>query len=207
MSTWISKAFAACVLVGLAACQDIVPNAPTPRAFSVLAGDVTIAPPAGYCPNPKLGAGAGPDTAVVLMGRCTANSSAPAALITASIGAGGSGAALNAGPVALTSFFTSAQGRAMLASTGKAGDLRVIATETQGDDLLLQVQDARLGVYWRGVFALRGRLVMLSVTNAQNLTPPQSRALVLKTITSLRKANGGAANQAQLAQQTAAAAP
>lgn len=93
----------------------------------------------------------------------------------------------------------------MLASTGKAGDLRVVATEPQGDALLVQVEDARLGVYWRGVFALSGRLVMLSATNAQNLNPPQSRTLVLKTITSLRNANG--ANQSQRAVQTAAAAP
>ena len=206
MSTWISKAFAACVLVGLAACQDISPSAPDQRSIRVLSGDVTISAPAGYCPNPKLGESAAADTAVVLMGRCNASSTAAAALITATIGAAGSGAALNAGPVALTNFFTSAQGRAMLSSSGKASDLQVISSQIEGDALLLQVNDARFGVYWRGVFALRGRLVMLSVTGAQDLTAAQSRALVSKSILSLRKANGEAANQNLFAPQTASVA-
>lgn len=189
MSIWTSNALAALACAGLTACAGLN-IAPQNRSISVLGGAVTVAPPAGYCANPKVST-AGDDNAVVLIGRCTALSPVVPALLTASIGAAGSGTALDAGPVALTSFFTSDQGRAMLASSGNAKDAVVTASETEEGAVLLLIKDRSLGEYWRGILALRGRLVMVSATGVESslLAPTDGRALLSQTMTSLRRAN------------------
>jgi hypothetical protein len=189
MSIWINSAAGALAFAGLAACSELNIAAPNP-AVSVQGGDIKVAPPAGYCANPKASTDA-TGSAVVLMGRCSATSTTAPALITASVGAAGSGAALDAGPVALTRFFTSDQGRAMLASTGRTADAVLLASEAEDTSLLLRVKDATLGEYWRAILALKGRLVMLSATGAQGVSLPQAdgRALLSKTMTSLRRAN------------------
>ncbi len=207
MSIWTNSALSlACV--GLTACAGIDMGG-AGRSVVVQGGDIRVAAPAGYCANPQASTdGAG--SAVVLMGRCSAASNATPALITASVGAAGSGAALDAGPVALTSFFTSDQGRGMLASTGKASDAVVSSSETEEGAVLLRVKDANLGEYWRAILALKGRLVMLSATGAESVTlpPEQGRALLSKAMTALRKANPDkAAAPAGLAGIFAAPAP
>lgn len=195
MSTWINSAALALLLAGCTGIDLAAPIGGANRGIVVLNGAVSVAPPAGYCADPNVSARGG-DSAVVLMGRCNATSKALPALMTASIGAAGSGAALQAGPVALTSFFSSDQGRAMLASSGDANDVRVTTSQIEGDALLLQLDDVALGAYWRAILALRGRLVMLSATSVQSvpLAPQDGRILVSKTIASLRKANGEAAS-------------
>jgi hypothetical protein len=188
MSIWTNSALAlACA--GLTACagMDIGTQ---PRSVVVQGGDIKVAAPAGYCANPQASTdGAG--SAVVLIGRCSATSSATPALITASVGATGSGAALDAGPVALTRFFTSDQGRGMLASTGNASDAVVTTSETEDAAVLLRIKDANIGEYWRAILSLKGRLVMLSATGAESvlLPPEQGRALLSKSMVALRSAN------------------
>ncbi len=188
MSIWTNSALIlACAGLGACAGMDFAsPN----RGVSVLGGAVQVTPPAGYCANPKVST-AGADSAVVLMGRCNANASVVPALMTASIGAAGSGAALDAGPVALTSFFTSDQGRGMLASTGKASDAAVKGSQTEGNAVVLLIEDRQFGPYWRAILPLKGRLVMLSATGADNiaLKPEDGRALISKAMASLARAN------------------
>lgn len=188
MSIWTNSAKAT-LCMGLMGCAGMDLGGSS-RSVSVQGGDIRVAAPAGYCPNPQASTdGAG--SAVVLMGRCSAASSATPALITASVGAAGTGAALDAGPVALTRFFTSDAGRGMLASTGKAADAAVAASQTEEDALVLRVTDTNLGDYWRAILALRGRLVMLSATGAESvpLPPEEGRALLSKAMASMRKAN------------------
>ncbi len=188
MSIWTNSALAmACA--GLTACAGMDLGT-QPRSVVVQGGDIKVAAPAGYCANPQASTdGAG--SAVVLMGRCSATSSATPALITASVGATGSGAALDAGPVALTRFFTSDQGRGMLASSGNASDAVVTSSETEDTAVLLRIKDANIGEYWRAILALKGRLVMLSATGAESvvLPPEQGRALLSKSMAVLRNAN------------------
>lgn len=187
MSIWTNSAWAiACM--GLTACAGI--DMGGSRSVTVQGGDIRVAAPAGYCPSPQASTdGAG--SAVVLMGRCSAASNAAPALITASVGAAGSGAALDAGPVALTRFFTSESGRGMLASTGKPSDAAVTASQTEEGALVLRVKDTNLGDYWRAILSLKGRLVMLSATGADSVTllPEEGRALLSKAMVALRKAN------------------
>lgn len=194
MSTWTNNALAAMTCAGLSACAGL-DLAPQNRSVTVLDGAVTVAPPAGYCANLKASKTGG-DNAVVLIGRCTALSPVVPALLTTSIGVAGSGTALDAGPVALTSFFTSDQGRAMLASSGDAKDAVVTASETAEGAVLLQIKDRSLGEYWRGILALRGRLVMVSATGVEgtSLAPADGRALLSQTIVSLRSVNAEGAN-------------
>jgi hypothetical protein len=205
MSIWTSSALAALACAGLSACAGF-DLAPQTRSISVLGGAVTVAPPKGYCANPKVSKTGG-DNAVVLIGRCTALSPVVPALLTTSIGAAGSGSALDAGPVALTSFFTSDQGRAMLASSGNAKDAVVTASETAEGAVLLLIKDRSLGEYWRGIMALRGRLVMVSAAGVEGntLAPADGRALLAQTIVSLRRANAEATGPLAVAPKAGAA--
>jgi hypothetical protein len=208
MSIWTNSAASGALLALLAGCAGM-PIALPSRNVTVLGGAITVAPPAGYCADPKASSDGG-DTAVVLMGRCLATSSSAPALITASIGAAGSGAALDAGPVALTQFFTSDAGRGMLAASGKASDAVVTTSQTEDDALLLAIKDSQLGTYWRGILALKGRLVMLSATGVENLAlpPDQGRALLSRALSALRRANGAPAqNSGLLAALATAPAP
>jgi hypothetical protein len=191
MSIWINRALALAMLgAALVACAEL--HLPTlgPRKIDVLGGAVAIVPPPGYCPAPQASTVSG-DTAVVLMGRCQAQSGAAPAILTASIGAADSAAVLEQGPIALTRFFTSKDGRAMLASTGRPQDVAVLAAEQDATRILLQIKDRDLGTYWRGIFALRGRLVMLSATgvDAATLPPDTGRALLARAIAALQQAN------------------
>lgn len=194
MSIWTSNALAAITCAGLTACAGF-DLAPPNRNVSVLGGAVTVAPPRGYCANPKVSktgvSKTEGDNAVVLIGRCTALSPVVPALLTTSIGAAGSGSALDAGPVALTSFFTSDQGRAMLANSGDAKDAVVTASESAEGAVFLLIKDRSLGEYWRGIMALQGRLVMVSATGVEGtgLAPANGRTLLSQTIASLRRAN------------------
>lgn len=189
MSIWINRTLATLALAGLSACAGL-DLAGASRAVLVQGGDIKVAPPAGYCADPKASSDSS-GSAVVLMGRCAAGSSTLSALITASVGGAGSGAALDAGPDALIAFFSSDQGRGMLASTGRAADAVVGTSQTEDATVLLLIKDVNLGEYWRAILALKGRLVMLSATGAQSvsLAPQDGRALLVKAIASLRRAN------------------
>jgi hypothetical protein len=191
ISIWINRAVAIAIgCAGLAACTDFgLPNL-GPRNMGVLKGDVTISPPEDYCLAPKASTQSD-DTAVVLMGRCLAGSNVPAAIVTASIGAARSADVLTEGPVALTRFFTSESGRAMLASSGAAKDVAVMAVEQNDNAVFLHIKDRQMGQYWRGIFAIKGRLVMLSVTgiDAQSLAPGASREILGRALIAMKRAN------------------
>lgn len=189
MFTWINKPLAALALLSLSACAGMDFAGPS-RAVLVQGGSFSVTPPAGYCADTKT-MNNGRGSAVVLMGRCSAASDAYPAVITASIGADGSGSALDAGPAALTRFFSSEAGRAILASNGKAGDAVVQAAEVQEGAIVLRIKDANLGEYWRAVLAVNGRLVMLSATGASQTPLPKDkgRALISAAMTSLIRAN------------------
>ncbi len=189
MFTWINRPLAALALFSLSACAGIDFAGPS-RAVMVQGGAFSVTPPAGYCADTKT-MNDGTGSAVVLMGRCSAASESHPAVITASIGADGTGAVLQAGPAALTRFFTSGAGRKMLASTGKADDAMVQSSEVEESAVVLRINDANLGNYWRAILAIKGRLVMLSATGAGDIALPaeKGRALISATMASLNRAN------------------
>jgi hypothetical protein len=189
MSIWINKSIYIIALVGLTACQslDLVPPQ---RSISVLDGTVTIAAHNGYCVDTNVSM-TGADNAVVLMGRCSASSNFAPALLTASLGAKGSGAALSHGPVALVSFFKSPAGLTLLSAKSNAQDVQIKDSKVEGEMLFLRISDNEIGDYWRAISSITGRLLMLSASGASglDLAPDDGRALLSKTLLVLQKAN------------------
>ena len=189
MSIWISKPLCILAMVGLTACQmvEIVPAA---RNVTVFDGTVVVMPPSGYCVDAK-SSSEGDEAVVVLMGRCKASSGRVAALLTATLGAGGSADALAIGPVALTSFFNSDEGLTMLASSGDPKDVTVEESQIEGDILFLKITDVETGTYWRAITGLQGHLLSLTAagTGRVALEPADGRELLSKALLALQKAN------------------
>lgn len=189
MSIWISKALAGAALAALAACVTPAGNGTT-RSASVLNGALKIEVPTGYCIDRSAGR-VGPDSAVVLMGRCSERSSANAALLSVSVGESGSGGVMAAGAPALAAFFTSDQGRATLSRDGKPEEIRIVQALANKDAFLLDVDDQGIGEYWRAVTEINGRLITVSATGSAGvpLPPDDGRRIVDAMLRALRRAN------------------
>lgn len=179
------------VLVLLAGC---VAGGGGLRSVPLLDGAITAAAPAGYCLAPGAGRRSG-DGAVVLMGRCSAESGAEPAVLTLSVGPAGSAGAMAAGGAELAAYFTSSEGRAALSRRGRAGDVAVLEAVGVDEAFLLHVRDRAVGDYWRAVTGIRGRLVTVSASNpdGQALPEGKGRALVEAAVAALRRANAGGA--------------
>lgn len=169
------------------------------RSVALLDGAVTAAAPAGYCVAPGAGR-RGTDSAVVLMGRCSARSEADPAVLTLSVGEAGSAGAMSAGGEALAAYFASAEGRAALSRDGRAADVRLLEAVMVDGAFLLHVTDAAVGDYWRAITGLRGRLVTVSAAgpDGQALPDAKGRALVEAAVAALKRANPQAAGNPQV---------
>jgi hypothetical protein len=188
MSTWISKAFCLSALVALIGCQPVTGG--TARAAPVLGGALSIGVPAGYCIDGGASRESG-DGAVILMGRCNDAARAIPAVVSVSVGQGGSAGVMTAGGPALAAFFSSVQGRATLSRGGQASDIKVIAALGVGDAFLLHLQDRSQGEYWRAVIGIKGRLVTVSATGTQEvpLSPADGRKVLEASLDAMRRAN------------------
>ena len=193
MSIWISKAVGlTLVLAGLVACQPVpgLPNLPLASATApvvVLADAVKVAGPRGYCADPS-SVQEIDDSAVVLLGRCSADSSQPPALLTVTLGRAGSASAIASGGADLAAFFNSDAGRATLSRSGKARDVTIGTALSQNDVFLMRVEDRVLGPYWRGMVAVKGRLISVSATGP-GLAREIGRGLVQDTAEAIRRSN------------------
>lgn len=162
------------------------------RSVALLDGAVVAAAPAGYCLAPGTGRRNG-DSAVVIMGRCSATGTAAPAVLTLSIGQAGSAGVLAGGGAMLAEYFTSEAGRAAVSRSGRAADVAVVQASEVDGAFLMRLQDREAGDYWRGIDGLRGRLVTVSATGPEGeaLEPAKGRALVLAALAALRRANPG----------------
>lgn len=189
MQTLIRLVALLAVAATLASCQ-LGSGFSSSRAAPVLGGALQVGVPPGYCIDGKASRESR-DTAVILMGRCSDAMTATPALITVSIGQGGSAGVMTAGGAALATFFTSAQGRATLSRSGRAGDVKVIEALGSGDAFLLHLQDRNVGDYWRAVIGVKARLVTLSATGTDEvrLAPAEGRKILEIALAALRAAN------------------
>lgn len=189
MSIWTSKPTAFVLIAALAGCVG-VGGFSTPRSAPVLGGALNVGVPAGYCVDRKASREK-KDSAVILMGRCADNLSAAAALVTVSVGPGGSAGVMTAGGPALAAFFKSPQGRATLSRDGRASDVRVLQAIGVGTALLLHLTDREQGEYWRAVVGMSGRLVTISASGTEEspLPPELGRKLVDQSLAALTLAN------------------
>lgn len=187
-------------VLALAGC--VVPQGGGIRSVALLDGAVVAAAPAGYCIAPGAGQRAA-DSAVVIMGRCSATGTAEPAVLTLTVGQAGSAGAMAGGGAALVTYFQSAEGRAALSRSGQAADVEVLSAQEGEGAFLLRVRDREAGDYWRALTGLRGRLVTVSATGpeGQALTEAKGRALVQAAVAALRRANPADA----VANQTATA--
>lgn len=165
------------------------------RQVALLDGAVVAAAPAGYCIAPGAGQRQG-DSAVVIMGRCSAAGTAEPAVVTLTVGQAGSAGAMVGGGAVLAEFFTSEAGRTALSRSGQAADVQVLSAAGVDDAFVMQVRDRLVGDYWRGIAGLRGRLVTVTATGPAGdapLSAEKGRALVQATLAALRRANTGEA--------------
>lgn len=160
------------------------------RSTPVLDGAMSVGVPAGYCIDPSAGREAD-DRAIVLIGKCDADSAAVPAVLTVAVGAAGSASAVAGGPAMLAEYFTSDQGRRSLSRDGRASAVQVLQAVGSGDALLMRVRDDAVGDYWRAVTGMRGRLVTLSVagTDGAPLDPEEGRRLLDRSLAALEAAN------------------
>ena len=189
MMSQLDKCLGLVGLFGLAAC-DLTSTLSGPQQVSVLNGQVHVAAPYGYCVDTQASQVAA-DTAVVLIGRCTAGGQVTAALVTVTIGKSASAGVMLAGPAVLGQYFASAPGRRALARDGKPGHVLVVATEVEQDTLFLHLNDIAAGDYWRAITGVRGRLVTVSASGALGapLTQGEGRKLVEDTVHALKSEN------------------
>ena len=165
------------------------------RQVALLDGAVVAAAPAGYCIAPGAGQRQA-DSAVVIMGRCSAAGTAEPAVVTLTVGPAGSAGAMVGGGAVLAEFFTSEAGRTALSRSGQAADVQVLSAAGVDDAFVMQVRDRLVGDYWRGIAGLRGRLVTVTATGPAGdppLSAEKGRALVQATLAALRRANTGEA--------------
>lgn len=197
MSTWISKAarraaFPILVGAGLTGCQQgnglpALSLLPANEVLSVYGGDVRVAGPRHYCPD-KSSLRETEETAIVLLGRCSASSEAPPAVVTVSVGAKGSAGVLQSDGAALAAFLLSDAGRASLSRNNRAGDIDIRAARMEKGVFLVQVDDREQGRYWRGMLPVAGYLVSVTATGP-SLSPDESHELVQQTARALQNAN------------------
>lgn len=160
------------------------------RKIDILDGAVTAAAPAGYCIAPQAGL-RGADTAVVLIGPCSATTQTEPAVLTLTFGPAGSGSAMQADPSGMADLLQSENGRKALSRSGQADDATVLQILQIDTALLVLIRDRALGDYWRAMLPLRGRMVAVSTVSAEGMpiAPEKGRALVGDAITALTAAN------------------
>lgn len=189
MSTWISKAATLTGLLGLCACQAIgggnfgASTSPLP----VMGGAVTLVGPTNYCPD-RESLFETESSAVVLLGKCRAESKSPPAVLSLVIGQIGSAAVLANEGKELADFLTSNGGRASISRSGRAADVRILSAKMSGEAFLVQVEDKAAGRYWRGMIPINGHLVSISA-QGPDLSAEASLDLVMATAQSLRRVN------------------
>jgi hypothetical protein len=173
----------------LAACDPLGGS----TQVAVLGGAVTVAAPSGYCVDVEQARQA-QDTAVVLIGRCLSSGLVAPAVITVSVGPAGSGGVMVAGGAALTGFFSSADGLALLSRSGKAGDVTLLDSRAAPGALLMHLEDTYLGRYWRAITAVNGRLVTISATGTGGVALDDAASLraVEAALRALQAANPAA---------------
>lgn len=172
------------------------------RTAPVLGGALNVGLPKGYCID-RSASSEGRDRAVLLMGRCSSASAPDAAIITVSVGPAASASVLRGGGAELARLFKSDKGRAMLARSGRAQDLRVVSASQIDQVFLMRLQDRNMGDYWRGVTGVHGRLVAVSATGApgEALSTEAGRALVLSVAENIRRTNAPRASSQEAAAQ------
>lgn len=209
MSTWTSRprrAVLAAALVGglVAALPGCMPDgfapfapqaAELPAEPIVLADAVTVAAPAGWCPDPRSGLSDQTGSFLLLAPCRGAPPPTPAILTISVLGAAEAG---EVAPDRLDAFFRSEVGRMALSRSGDAGTVRLLQTGVEGDAYFLHVRDSAglpgaevAPESWRAILPLSGRLVALGALSPSEpgVPPATLRAVLDAFVAEMRLAN------------------
>jgi hypothetical protein len=195
MFTWINRAASVAALMALAACVPGLPDLATSssRAVPVFDGAVQVKPAVGYCVDSSASRQSSTQ-AVIIMGRCSAQSATLAAVVTVSIADAGSAAGLSSGPRELASYFQSEAGRAALSRDGQAASVTLRDVMLNNGHVIVHLAERDTGDSWRAFLGLRGRLVSVSVMAANDASDPdatRARTLLDRSVSAMISANGG----------------
>ncbi|QUS35990.1 hypothetical protein [Falsirhodobacter algicola] len=157
-------------------------------ALPASAGEVTIAPPDGYCT-----AGAG-EAGIVHLRPCDGADGPEMGVL---IGPEGSGTVL-ANPARVAGWLGSAEGLASLSGPGWPN--AVIHEMTSAGDAIVMLVGHRgsTDLLWRILVPLRGRLVTLTLPTAPGANVAEDRGAALRLLFAMRSANpelGGTAEE------------
>lgn len=183
-------------------------NASAPRAV-VLAGDVVVTGPKGFCIDPRAIQN-GDGVYFALLGSCASLSNSashgkPArpAVLSISLGQQG-GIRVSETADALATLLGSPEGRGLLATDGSANSVTVISTEVADGIVLVHAIDPGLTrtrnlepEYWRGLFDLKGRIATVNVFSlpGRQLSEAAAMGLASDMINALRLANASEPQQ------------
>jgi len=192
-------------LSSLAVQSQATRNAPLP-AIRVSQRDVVVQGPPGYCVDPDT-AEDRRSGAFVMLGNCAVlkggNGPDAAGVLTAMVSPPAD-PPQRPSPARLQSFFTSPDGRGVLAHDGRPGSVTILSTEASDDVLFLEIRDESEGRpaslsdrAWRAVFPLADRLVALSVTahRERPLASAEAREVLGAFVAAMKRANSSDASQ------------
>ena len=193
MSTWTSKVLGPALCLSLAAC--VAGGAGTVRFGPPEGPGFAVAAPSGFCTARDSLSRLGTSDFVAFT-RC----SGAGPVLTATVGAPGSGAGVDLSGAALAAYFTSAEGRAALSRSGRAEAVTVHEVLEAEGAVLVRLTDASrrpseigAGDKWRAVLAVQDRLVTLAAAPGRGgtLGRDAGRALIGRYVAATRAANGG----------------
>lgn len=165
---------------------------------SVARGSVVLAPPAGYCIDPKASS-SGSDVSFVVMAGCDRvlgdGHAVPSrtALLTVSVSAGP-----GPSPEGYARFVSQSEGRAALSRSGNSEDFTVVLSETSDEVFLLYANDSSADrpeglstSNWRAFFDLNGQIVALTAygLEASPLSIDGGLGLLRSTVASIKAAS------------------
>ncbi len=159
---------------------------------------MAVRAPQGFCAAPE-GRATLDGQSFVAFTPCAA--SAPAVVLTATVGPAGSAEGLDLSGRAVAGVLTTPAGRALLSRSGRAATVRVHEVIVAEGAVLVRLTDTAPapapmapGEGWRAVLQVAGRLVTLSVagTEAAPLDRGAGRALIGRFVRAIRAANLGA---------------
>lgn len=187
MSTWISRAISFLALAAIAACAGTADVNRRPPDRILVAENVVVAGPPGYCVDPDATRDRG-GSVFVLLGSCASIAGRadletplePGLLTVVVADARTSGVLDDASPDLLDAFFRSPVGRASLSSDGRSDSIEILETRAENGIVFVRARD--LGdrrprwihrESWRTLFDLNGHLVTAAVTGLESapLTP------------------------------------
>ncbi|MBV7377452.1 hypothetical protein [Maritimibacter dapengensis] len=167
-------------------------------AVSVLAGDVVLAAPPGYCEDP-VSTRRDDVSAFVLFGSCraiTGSGKSPTrpAVLTAAVSRS-TGPLTESDFAQLAGFLATPEGKASLSRGGDASEVEVETILHSGDLIFIRARDAgERGMdpaFWRAIFPESGALVTLTVSSLATAQIPEDsgKALVTNFVAAIKAAN------------------